>query len=425
MMKWLEDLRVDRIDFVPKGASIDKESGEGAHILLFKRDTAGDIEKAETKTEDGVKFPAAAFAFVPDVEKPSTWKLRIWETVDKKVTRRQVGMAVAALGIGFRGNKVSIPPGDLKKVKARVRAAWKSVHGEDDKLPPILKTFEESMDARRKDRQPFEVIEEIMDATNALQSELISARDRFGESGGDDASKVKKAKDALAAFGAFVKAAIPKWMKGEPVNKSTEVAMERKFELTDVENEDVRDHIEKLESEVAESAKKIEELSGKPAASAPGDKPDVLKAAPLELRTMIENLEKKATDAESIAKRLEDEQELREMIAVCKGWGNISVDMEVVPAALKRLRKSDPAGYEAIRKQFDSANSAAKVTKEIGSYGDGAAQDGTAYLEAIALARGLVSKGEVKTEHDALEQVFRDNEPLYERYCKENSVRIQ
>lgn len=69
------------------------------------------------KTEDGVPYPAEAFAYVPDPEKPSTWKLRLWEDPEKKETPRQAGLAIAALSPGgFRGNRVEIPSEDLPKV---------------------------------------------------------------------------------------------------------------------------------------------------------------------------------------------------------------------------------------------------------------------------------------------------------------------
>ncbi|MBC7350842.1 MAG: hypothetical protein H5U08_00640 [Thermogutta sp.] len=99
-------------------------------------------ERKPVKTENGMEFPAEAYAYVPDPEKPSTWKLRLWEDPEKKETPRQVGMAVAALSPGgFRGNRVEIPREDLPKVKARVRAAWKKVHPDasDDDLPPVLR----------------------------------------------------------------------------------------------------------------------------------------------------------------------------------------------------------------------------------------------------------------------------------------------
>lgn len=83
---------------------------------------------AVKKTENGMEFPAEAYAYVPDASSPSSWKLRLWESPDKKATAAQVGRAVAALGKGFRGKKVEIPEADRAAVIAKVRAAWKATH---------------------------------------------------------------------------------------------------------------------------------------------------------------------------------------------------------------------------------------------------------------------------------------------------------
>ena len=80
------------------------------------------------KTDGGLKYPISAYAYTPDPESPSTWKLRLWETPEKGITARQVGAAIAALGKGFRGNKVEIPSEDLKKVKSKVLSAWKKAN---------------------------------------------------------------------------------------------------------------------------------------------------------------------------------------------------------------------------------------------------------------------------------------------------------
>jgi hypothetical protein len=99
-----------------------------------------DMYKAATKREDGEDFPAAAFAYVPDPESPSTWKLRLWDSLDEKETVAQVSRAVSALSpSGFRGNRVQIPAEDLASVKAKVRAAWRQVNGPDRELPAVLK----------------------------------------------------------------------------------------------------------------------------------------------------------------------------------------------------------------------------------------------------------------------------------------------
>lgn len=86
-----------------------------------------------TKTEGDETLSAGDYAYVPDPESPSTWKLRI----DDKA---HVGGAVAAIGKGYRGQKVSIPSADLPAVKRRLRAAWKKFNKDksEDEMPEVL-----------------------------------------------------------------------------------------------------------------------------------------------------------------------------------------------------------------------------------------------------------------------------------------------
>jgi len=98
---------------------------------------------AQMKTEGGDQYPAAAFAYVPDANMPSTWKLRLWESPSAKETVAQVSRAATALtSAGFRGNKVQIPAADLAGVKEKIRAAWHRVNGPDRALPAVLKGYE-------------------------------------------------------------------------------------------------------------------------------------------------------------------------------------------------------------------------------------------------------------------------------------------
>jgi hypothetical protein len=99
------------------------------------------VEKAETKTEDGKSFKSSDYAYVPDPDKPSTWKLRLTNTPGGEPDAGIVGAAIAALGKGFRGNKVQIPASDLGKVKAKVRAAWKKANPDKnpDEMSEVLK----------------------------------------------------------------------------------------------------------------------------------------------------------------------------------------------------------------------------------------------------------------------------------------------
>lgn len=82
--------------------------------------------------KDGV--PASGWAYVPDPEKTSTWKLNISDST-------HTSAAVAALGAGYRGNKVQIPEEDLAGVKRKVKAAYKKFFPDND-TPEILKSVD-------------------------------------------------------------------------------------------------------------------------------------------------------------------------------------------------------------------------------------------------------------------------------------------
>jgi len=102
------------------------------------------------KTEAGVQFPAAAYAHVPDGSKPSTWKLRLFDTpadvAAGKPSIRITAAAVMALSSsGFRGQPVQIPASDRAAVKRKVAAAWLKARrqaGQQAALPQVLKVDE-------------------------------------------------------------------------------------------------------------------------------------------------------------------------------------------------------------------------------------------------------------------------------------------
>ena len=94
-----------------------------------------------TKTDDGVEYGPDAWLYVPDPNKPSTWKLRIKEVVKgrKQITRAQLGRAAAAFSPGgFRGRKVQLPPGEKEKVKNALVALYRKLGVEDEDIPKYL-----------------------------------------------------------------------------------------------------------------------------------------------------------------------------------------------------------------------------------------------------------------------------------------------
>jgi len=100
-------------------------------------------EQKTFKTEDGAQYPQEAFAYAPDAEKPSDWKLRLWEDPQKKITRAQLGRASATLSPGgFRGQRVDIPKEDLPAVKRTIRAEYRAQDVADEDIPKWVKESE-------------------------------------------------------------------------------------------------------------------------------------------------------------------------------------------------------------------------------------------------------------------------------------------
>lgn len=200
-----------------------------------------EMSKAATKREDGEDFPAAAFAYVPDAEMPSTWKLRLWDSLDEKETVAQVSRAVAALSpSGFRGNRVQIPAEDLASVKAKVRAAWRKVNGPDRELPAILK------------RDDSNYLEDIIEkgGTDSMNLQENEINDIVNDMSSADLTDTQK-QSILSKLGDFL------FGKSEEVEESSDISEDvvEKSADSDVEEEGV-EKSEESESDavVAEEA---------------------------------------------------------------------------------------------------------------------------------------------------------------------------
>lgn len=162
-------------DTEPAVAAVQQAVTEATTALAWLR------EQGVAKTEDGVKFPAAAYAYVPDPEKPNTWKLPIWENPEKKVTRKQLGAASAALSPGgFRGNRVQIPEADLPAVKRKIRAEYRKLGVEREDMPRWVK----EADVRRLLRDTIPMTEATVDGKGIATIVVIrpgfnSSKDRY------------------------------------------------------------------------------------------------------------------------------------------------------------------------------------------------------------------------------------------------------
>lgn len=196
------------------------------YIITLQAAAGISLAKAAGKTEDGKTFLASDYAYVPDPEKPSTWKLRLTSTPGGEPDSQIVGAAVAALGEGFRGNKVEIPETDLASVKNKVRQAWKKLHP-DDEPPKVLKTAEE---LEMSELEKYKALAEMSDTHKAYHNSLPES-DQEGfrkmESGARDAlvTVAKQADDSFTT------------LHGQVVTKSAAGAM---FDILKSNDEELR-----------------------------------------------------------------------------------------------------------------------------------------------------------------------------------------
>ena len=133
---------------------------------------------AATKRDNGEDFPAAAYAYVPDPTKSSTWKLRLWNTLESKETRPQSGAALAALSRGgFRGERVQIPSADMAGVKRKIMAAWLKTHADQSRAdaPAVLKASGDTGVETMSEIQLGDLDPEVATYINELQGQLDSA----------------------------------------------------------------------------------------------------------------------------------------------------------------------------------------------------------------------------------------------------------
>jgi hypothetical protein len=99
-----------RADFRVLSRGFSTMAGKGGCPLLMDRN-----HESKMKKVDGEEHPASDFAYVPDPEKPSTWKLPIFNM-------RHVGGALAAMTGDYRGNPVEIPERDRRAVMKKILA---------------------------------------------------------------------------------------------------------------------------------------------------------------------------------------------------------------------------------------------------------------------------------------------------------------
>lgn len=458
MASLLRRFILDRIDLV------DAPANPGARVVLLKRDSTAkdapglgsvhvpspEIRKdAPTKTEDGVAFPAGAYAYVPDPKSPSSWKLRLWESPTAKETAAQVGRAVAALGKGFRGEKVQIPASDLAGVKRKVLAAWHRVNpdAKPDDVPSVLKRSPNVAKTNILKRIATYIAKEAEagalsdwaaeEETEPQHAESTGAKDA-GYSMGALKAHHEELGAAIKSFGDPSK--LP---ADHPVHKLMSSHKALGDRIAEHEAKEAAAAAKRKDAEVeADADAGLEDVMhavGEPYGPQTG-KPGVAKAIAKAIFGRVNGrmtaIEKRAVDAEAraekaekIAKAEKDARDLEGVRVDLRKCAKAGVDADKDAAEFLALKQASPAVYDKTIEKLNAT--AAQVTKadelqrELGSNRDDMTGEGTAWGVIEAEADKIVAKGDKgMTKHKAIDLVMKKRPDLVRKYYKEAGLSV-
>jgi len=345
----LHDIELNEVSLVDAGAN------HLAKVTLYKR---------ALKTEFGRQFPMSDYAYVPDPQSPSTWKLRLSADPGGGPNARIVGAALAALGpTGFRGNQVKIPKGDLPRVKAKVLAAWKGLHPGFKEIPEVLKHLDVSKGQWERLLKSFEEDSQLNSNVGGKTMSPEELEKRLAE-----LEDIEKAHKALVTKSAETDAALAKAL--EDIEALKKFAHDKK----DGEDDDDED----------EDGKK----SMKKRADVPEDVKKVLDEQSVQLRKQSEDIAK-----------MQDDAERKEYVAKAEAdYANLPVSAEDIGEALRKVAKLAPDALEVIEKSLAAGNKGMAANfEELGKSG-GSDDDGTAIAKLNKLAADISKRDGITFE---------------------------
>lgn len=436
MPNQLQQLSVREVSLVdaPANSSTDEETGirnPHARVALWKRDNASeqdiDFEKAiEGKSYGGVRYPASDFAYVPDKDEPSTWKLRLTSKPGGKPDAGIVGAAVAALGKGFRGKRVQIPDADRPAVIARVRAAWKQANPDrgGEELPDVLK-------GELRMPMTLEQLEKGFNDVNKTVT-LLKAENDLLKAENDLVTKMsKKERKAYASMPAEMQ----KEYMAADMEKRKSMYDSAMGKLKEKAAEDSMDEATKAEfakagptvrASMLEKALADMEKTKKGKAAKPADDEDPEDTGDdnedeetLKLRKQMGELTDRVVKSDAMLTELQKKDKLSGFASIAKADlpNTAGTDVEKGSMLMDLAEKSggtESALYKSVFASLKAANAAMKpMFSEIGKAGVGGQFQPEKQLESIA--KSIQTRDKVSYEK-AYTQAVEDNPALYAEY---------
>jgi len=441
------------------------------HVNTPRRDMSY-FSKAPTKTDHGRSYPAAAYAYVPDRTKPSSWKLRLWETPEKKETAVQVGRAVAALGAGgFMGNPVELPAAARSAAKAKVRAAWHRTHpgASSEDVPAVLRkstgsytmstllqkmtrlfkeAAEEDSKEARKRRKAAEARRRKEAASESFLPDDADADENEGDENEGDENEPGSPAHESAEMGHIKALEALHSQMGKDIDgfgDTSKLPADHPVHKLRAAHEALGTHIAERKEALAEARKEAEarrkeaadgeDLEMEAAADEIPEEhmrkmQDYITKREERLTQRVEKAEARAAKAEILAKAEQSVRELGEVKTELRKFDHVPLDIEKEAADFKALRDVSPKAYATLLAKLSAANEVAKTArkleKDLGSGLDNATGKGSAWAEIEQLASTLLAKGEKGITHaKAVTRVMEQHPELVRKYYEEGDKLIQ
>lgn len=399
--------------------SVDNPANKHAQVVLFKRDDSVDLNKAEWTTAYINDLPDSSFAVIESggekdedgKTKPRLLRHLPYKDVDGKVDLPHLRNALARL-----------PQTDLSselKSKAQkvLAAAAKDVgvgeygkRGDESNLKDKLWGFVKGLFAKEPDDDSDiqKTMEELSKAGRAISAPRLGML-----------KQMRELIDQLIVDG-------EKYLEGESQTAKRRNDQVNWDEIKKSLSEEARKYIEDLEKKVAqvdELNTKVIDLEKKLVDSGKdkekNKKDDIWKGVNPEVRKRMEDMEKRAKDAEELAKKERDERITREYIAKVTAYQALPVKPEEFGLVLKSLAEKDPENYakiEAVLKVADEAIVKGGLFAELGRSGNAGSN---ALQKAEAFVTEMIQKSAGLTKEQAIAKVWIEHPELYVEYERE------
>mgnify|MGYP003651893398 CR=1 FL=1 len=136
-----------------------------------------------------------------------------------------------------------------------------------------------------------------------------------------------------------------------------------------------------------------------------------------EFAKQLDDLRKRAEDAETLAKALQHERNVEKATDRVNGWSYLPQMTEEFTKTLVSLRHNSPSEAAAVEKVLDAANALLSENMPMAQIGsDGEPIGDTAWEQIDRLAKAAVSEGTFKSYTDALQHATVANPALYEQH---------